>query len=114
MKPVAEWDEAYLMSLPVGEFDWLETKGRRSLDLTIPTVSESAVLETISKEVSAFANSGGGTLVYGLADPKPGETEWHVDDGGVSVLVKKNETKEWMETIIPNQMDPPLEKLVVV
>lgn len=110
MKPVSEWDEAYIMSLPVGEFDWLETKGCRSLDLTIPNVMESAVLETISKEVSAFANSGGGTLIYGLTDPKAGDTEWHVDDGGVDVMVKKSGTKEWLETVIPHQMEPALEK----
>ena len=94
MKPVSEWDEAYILSLPVGEFDWLEAKGRRSLDLTIPNVTEDTVLATISKEVSAFANSGGGTLIYGLTDPKSGDTEWHVDDGGVSVTVKRGGTKE--------------------
>ena len=113
MKPVAEWDEGYILSLPVGEFDWLEAKGRRSLDLTLPNMTEDTVLATISKEVSAFANSGGGTLVYGLTDPKAGDTEWHVDDGGVSVSVKKGGTKEWLETVIPNQMDPPLEKFNV-
>ena len=113
MKPVSEWDEAYILSLPVGEFDWLEAKGRRSLDLTIPNVTEDTVLATISKEVSAFANSGGGTLVYGLIDPKAGDTEWHVNDGGVSVTVKRGGTKEWLETVIPNQMDPPLEKFNV-
>ncbi len=113
MKPVSEWDEEYILSLPVGEFDWLEAKGRRSLDLTLAAVTENAVLETISKEVSAFANSGGGTLVYGLTDPEPGETEWNVDDGGVDVMIKKNGTKEWLETVIPNQMEPPLEKFNV-
>ena len=60
-----------------------------------------------------FANSGGGTLIYGLTDPEPGETEWNVDDGGVDVMIKKNGTKEWLETVIPNQMEPPLEKFNV-
>ena len=113
MKPVAEWDEAYILSLPVGEFDWLEVKGRRSLDLTLPNVAESAVLETLSKELSALANSGGGTLVYGLSDPKPGDVEWHVDNGGVAVGVKRNGTREWLETVIPHQMEPALERFNV-
>jgi hypothetical protein len=100
-----EWTEEYVGSLPVGEFDWLEVKGRRALDLTLPEVKEAAVRETLAKAVSAFANSGGGVLVYGLANPS--ET-WAVDDGGVDLKVKGSGTREWLEDIIPTLVDFPL------
>ncbi len=40
MREPREWDEEYLLNLPVGEFDWLEVKGRRGLDLTLGNVKE--------------------------------------------------------------------------
>lgn len=29
MEPVREWDENYVLSLPFGEFDWMDAKARR-------------------------------------------------------------------------------------
>jgi hypothetical protein len=107
MKPVHEWDEEYVFSLPLGEFDWLEVKGRRALDLTLPNVRENHVLGILSRVVSALANSGGGVLIYGLKDPDPADGGWLIDDGGVSTSIKGN-TREWLETIIPNSVDLPL------
>lgn len=109
MKPVDEWDEGFILSLPYGEFDWLEVKGRRAIDLTLPTVKEGDVLENLAKEISAFANSGGGQLVLGLANPTNKTNKWQVDDGGVSTSVKgKINTREWLEDIIPNLVEYPL------
>src|SRR5687768_14283400 len=106
MKPVIEWDEDYILSLPHGEFDWLEAKGRRAIDLSLPTVREAIVLENLAKEISAFANSGGGQLVLGLANPTSGTHKWGVDDGGISTSVKgKISTKEWLEDIVPNLVE---------
>jgi hypothetical protein len=109
MKPVIEWDEEYILSLPHGEFDWLEAKGRKAIDLTLSTTKESDVLENLAKEVSAFANSGGGQLVFGLANPSNKTNKWHIDDGGVSTSIKgKISTKEWLEDIVPNLVEFPL------
>lgn len=109
MKPAREWDEAYALSLPVGEFDWVEIKSRRGLDLTLPAVKEGEVLENMAKAVSAFANSGGGQLVYGLKNPSSSTGKLTVDDGGISTIVKgKTETREWLEDIIPNLVEFPL------
>jgi len=109
MKPVREWDEAYVLSLPLGEFDWLEIKNRRGLDLTMSTVREGDVRENMAKAVSAFANSGGGQLVYGLINPTAPAGKWIVDDGGILTTVKgKTETREWLEDIIPNLVEFPL------
>lgn len=107
MKPVYEWDEDFVLGLPLGEFDWFEAKGRRALDLMLPNVREHHVLGTLSKGVSAFANSGGGVLIYGLKNPQATQGRWFVDDGGVSTCMK-GDTREWLETVIPNSVDFPL------
>jgi predicted HTH transcriptional regulator len=110
MKDPRDWDEEYLLNLPVGEFDWLEVKGRRSLDLTLSGVRENNVLENLSKAISAFANSGGGVIVFGLTNPT---TQWQVDDGGVDLIVKKPSTREWLEDVIPTLVEFPLTSLNV-
>jgi hypothetical protein len=104
VKPAREWDEAYLLNLPAGEFNWLEVKGRKALDLTVETVLETAVKENLSKAISALANSGGGQLIFGLSDPVRGV--YHVDDGGVDLRVKGRSTREWLEDIITVSVDP--------
>ncbi len=87
MKPIAEWNEEYILSLPSGEVDWVEFKSSRSLDLTRPGVKEAEVRNELSKQLSAFSNAGGGALVYGVSDPTPGEP-LKVSDGGVSLRCK--------------------------
>jgi hypothetical protein len=82
MKPAQQWDEHDMLSLSCGECDWFEAKGRAALDRTIPSVRESDVLAVVSKAVSAFANSGGGILVYGVSHPSSSSGHWTVDDGG--------------------------------
>jgi len=112
MKPVNEWDEDYLLNnIPPGEYDWLEFKGSRALDLTLDGVQQHDVLQELGKQVSAFSNSGGGVLIYGVKDPRE---EITVDDGGVSLIIKgKISTKEWLEDVIPGQVDFPLKKFNV-
>jgi len=91
MRAPRDWDEEYLLNLPIGEFDWLEVKGRRGLDLTLSSVDESNVKSNMSKAISAFANSGGGTLVFGLSNPSK---NWQVDDGGIDLAVKRPGTRD--------------------
>jgi hypothetical protein len=105
MKDPREWDEEYLLNLPVGEFDWLEVKGRRGLDLTLPKVNEADIRENLSKAISAFANSGGGIIVFGLENP---QNAWQIDDGGIELIIKKPSTREWLEDVIPTLIELPL------
>lgn len=112
MKPVAEWDESYIIGLPKGEFDWIEFKGRRGLDFSLPKIDENKVLSDLSVEISAFANSGGGTLVYGFTDPKDLSARM-IDDGGVPINLKGRNTKEWLEDVIPNLVDHPIRQFNV-
>lgn len=107
MKPVAEWDEPYILSLPSGEHDWVEFKGSRALDFTVPNVDENKVLDTLSAQLSAFANSGGGTIVYGVNDPAVGQPRT-VSEGGVSLAIRGRSTKEWLEDVIPHLVEYPL------
>lgn len=103
MKEPREWDEEYLLSLPLGEHNWVEMKGRRTVDLTVPDVIESKVRDDLSKAISALANSGGGVLVLGINELPNG---WAVDDGGVAVSVKgRMKTREWLEDVIPNLVE---------
>lgn len=99
-RPAAEWDEQYILSLPVGEDDRLERKGVRLLDLTIAGVKEDSVRDELAKQVSAFANTGGGNLIYGLTDAGA------IDSGGASRTIKgRATTKAWIEDLIPMLTD---------
>jgi len=94
-KPASEWDEDYVLSLPL-EDDTLERKGSALLDLTLPKVNEDAVRDELAKQLSAFANTGGGVIIYGVTDAGK------VDQGGISRSVKgRQATKEWLEDLIP-------------
>ena len=59
-KPIEQWDENDILGLPPGENDTFERKGSMLLDLSIPGVNENDVLNELAKQVSAFANTGGG------------------------------------------------------
>jgi hypothetical protein len=99
-KPTADWKEDDVLSLSSGENDTFERKGSRLLDLTIPNVKEGEVLDELGKQLSAFANTGGGQIVYGLAN------DGTVDNGGVSRTIKgRQSTKEWLEDIVPTLTD---------
>src|SRR5713226_5759833 len=95
-KPVGEWVEDDVLSLPKGENDSFERKGAHMLDLTLPNTNEGRVLDELAKQLSAFANTGGGQIVYGMTDTGA------VDNGGVARSVKGNQsTKDWLEDVIP-------------
>ena len=78
----------------LGENDTFERKGSKLLDLTLPGVRESNVLNELAKQLSAFSNIGGGRIFYGVAD------DGTVDNGGVALSVKGS-TKEWIGDVVP-------------
>jgi hypothetical protein len=112
MKPIADWNEMDVLALPRGEHDWVEFKGSRALDFSLPGVKEGVVLDEMSKQVAAFANSGGGTLVYGVSETGPTGARV-VDMGGIRLALRGRSTKEWLEDVIPNLVDYPLSRLNV-
>ncbi len=94
--PIENWTEDDILALPPGENDSFERKGSRLLDLKLPGVNEDEVLNELAKQLSAFSNTGGGQIIYGVAD------NGKVDGGGVALSVKgRQSTKEWLEDVIP-------------
>jgi hypothetical protein len=99
-KPTADWNEDDILALPAGENDFFERKGARLLDLTIPKVREDDVRDELAKQLSAFADTGGGRIIYGVNDAGT------VDNGGVARVLKgRQSTKEWLENVIPTLTD---------
>ena len=106
LKDISQWNLDYVRGLPVGEFDWLDFKDSRW------TEDPNKCLDELSKYVSAFANYDGGYLVIGIPNPKHGQSLQ--TDEGVNLNIKgKGDFKSWMEDIIPNLTDPPIQKLNV-
>lgn len=88
------WTEADIIGLPEGEHDGFERKSGRLLG------DPENFLNAFSKVLSAFANSGGGSLVLGVEN-----------DGvisGIEPLRGRTPTREWLEQKIPNLLEHPL------
>jgi hypothetical protein len=103
MKEPQDWDEEYIhTSLPIGECDWFEAKGSQ----VVRPESKYIDRDTLSKAISALANSGGGNLVLGI---KNFEKTWVVDDGGIPDTLGRISTREWLEDSIPNLVELPLQ-----
>ncbi|WP_316159684.1 ATP-binding protein [Bradyrhizobium sp. SZCCHNRI3042] len=104
MKPIADWDEAYLNSLiQVGEQEslTLDYKGSAAL------AKGDKERNDLSKDVSAFANSAGGLLVYGIVEDK------HVPIGIDTGVDRSVITKEWLESVIKSRIQPVVDGLAI-
>ncbi|HTE22898.1 AlbA family DNA-binding domain-containing protein [Flavitalea sp.] len=76
-----------LISVKAEESIYLEFKKSGALQMS------DKVKEEISKDISAFANSDGGVIIYGMAEVNHVATEFSFTDGNVI-------TKEWLENVI--------------
>ena len=96
-----DWDESTLQSLirnQLQEGIHLDYKRSPALDNTEPNKNE------ISRDVSSFANSDGGIIIYGM------EETGHVPtriDGGIPVEGKR----EWLEQVINSRIHPKIDGL---
>lgn len=96
----SDWQEEDLLALirtGIEESLELEYKASPSLENIPKNKTE------IGKDVSAFANSAGGTLVYGIPEMKGVPQPL---DGGIDPLVT---TKEWLEQVIHGGIRPRLD-----
>lgn len=62
--------------------------------------------DEISKDISAFANSDGGVIIYGLSEKDHVACEKSYIDGNVY-------TKEWLEQIISSKIHRPIEGITI-
>ena len=95
MRQPAEWTEDDLLALikdQVAESLSLDYKASAALQRTDGKKTE------LSKDVSAFANSAGGVLVYGIHEN--GHIPTHIDDGSDPDEI----SKEWLEQVINSRI----------
>lgn len=63
----------------------------------------------ISKDVSAFANSDGGIIIYGI---KENQVDRHLPEG-IDPINRKEITKEWLEQIIQSKIQPRIDGIII-
>jgi hypothetical protein len=104
MRPVADWEESDLDELHRGEIMEslsLEYKDSRVLENKVYQQGE------LFKDVSAFANSAGGILIFGMRES--GHLPIGTDDGVDPSKIKR----EWLENILMANIEPKIEGLYV-
>jgi hypothetical protein len=89
------WSEEEVLLLPAGELDYFDRKSGA-------IVNDSDFQKKLAKALSAFANSGGGSLILGVRDD--GKI-----DGVPKVYKGRASTREWLEQAIPNLLSYPLQ-----
>src|SRR5690606_22039869 len=95
------WDDIlYLINDGVEESIKLDFKSAGSLEKTDPKKRE------IGKDVSAFANSAGGLIIYGI-------TEKDHKAAGLSFIDGTIYTKEWLEHVISEKVSPRIDDLKI-
>jgi hypothetical protein len=105
-KPVAMLDQQYLLDLISNKIEEninLDFKGAGSLQRTDKCTNE------LSKDVSAFANSAGGVIIYGI---KEDGINRHLPIE-IEPIDRKVISKEWIEQIIQGNIQPRLENIII-
>ena len=100
-----KWTEEKLRVLSSDEHDFQEYKSSQYL-VNVKKEVAGDFLVNLSKQVSAFANAGGGTIFLGIQDDG-------TPDDGIPMDLKKGGTRSWLEDIIPNLVIPTLESFNV-
>jgi hypothetical protein len=104
MRPVNDWEESDLDELYRGaimESPTLEYKDSRALGNTDHQKSE------MFKDVSAFANSAGGILIYGMKES--GHLPTGTDDGVDPARI----SREWIENVLMANIQPKIDNLLI-
>lgn len=96
-----EWDEGYILSM-------IATKVRENINIdykaTASLGKSNKRRKEISKDVSAFANSAGGTIVYGVLENERHEPERI--DGSYN---PSDISGEWLEQVINSNIQPKIQ-----
>lgn len=104
MRPLQEWDETDLQKL-------IDDQLQESLQLDYKQSAALAMNDKcraeIAKDVSAFANSAGGRIIYGIAEKD--NLPVYIDEG----VDPKKITREWIENIIISRVQPRIPGIVI-
>ncbi len=92
-----QWTEADVLALPAGEHDWLERKAGTLYDLK----DLGHLRGVLAKASSAFANTGGGSIVLGVEDDG-------VTFDGLPSTHGATSMREWIEQVVPTLTSYPL------
>lgn len=99
------WNEEELLSLisnSVKESLHLDYKACNALQK-----NDDRKKDELSKDVSAFANSDGGTLIYGITEVN--NVPINIDDGYDPLVI----TKEWIEDVITSRISRRIEGIII-
>ncbi len=97
MKNPWEWDENDLLDMvKAGTQESIELDFKESGSLQATDKKK----DDISKDVSAFANSAGGTIIYGMMEDKVTHVATGLDTGSNPAEI----TKEWLEQVINSKI----------
>src|SRR5690242_5267271 len=101
--PLAEWDEDYIRNelLTSDETGALEFKASAKFVLRSTGSPNGDTQQEIAKQVSAFANSRAGVLVFGVTDGRPRQF-----DEGVPLYINNTPLKQWIEKVVPELLQP--------
>lgn len=89
-----QWTEIDLDNLAAEESDIFERKSGAAFN------DQSEFLNIVAKALSAFANSGGGSLIIGVKDDGTPD--------GLPPIVGRTAMKDWIEQKVPGLLDYPL------
>jgi schlafen family protein len=107
-KRASEWTEADLLALITGEVEEsLQLDYKRCKALVDQQKTADEIRNELSKDVASFANSDGGTIVYGMIERDNKPTE--LDEGFDPATTKK----EWLEDVIHGRVHPKIEGLSI-
>ena len=98
----SEEDILSLIRNKVEENISLDYKESRSLSINDKSKGE------ISKDVSAFANSTGGIIIYGVKEE--GHIPVEIDNGFDPIEI----TKEWIESVVDSRVAPKIDRIEIV
>ena len=96
------WDELYITTLPINEDDRFDRKASAALVNAATGQNAAKVRQELSADISAFANSGGGYIIFGISNDG-------TIDGGVSKSLKGS-THEWLDSIVSGLVEYRLPK----
>lgn len=99
-----ENDLLALIGNAVEESLYLEYKGAGSL------INDESKKSEISKDVSAFANSGGGKIVYGIEEDK---SKKHTVPKSIEGIDPAEISKEWLESVINSRIQQRIDGIII-